>query len=139
MEIPDAWTRGERRGFSLFERGTPLLEGEAWDLQKASDDVVAALGAQIASDTWMGWKYIPSCDLAGADVSNATALPARVDLKEVWMGQGEVAFHEVAWEKAPMSSRIVNALRELPIVQYQGAVMTRASQDLLIRKQYALE
>ena len=138
-EIPDAWMRDGKRGFSLSENGTLLLEGEVSDLQKPSDEVVTAIGAQIASETWMGWKYIPSCDLRGADVSNATALPAKVNLREVWIGQGEVAFHEVAWEKAPMSSRIVNALRELPIVQYQGAVMTRASQDLLIREQYALE
>ena len=55
------------------------------------------------------------------------------------MGAGEIAFHEVEWEKAPMSSHVVNALRALPVVQYQGAVMTRGSQDLLIRKQYAME
>jgi len=138
-DIPDAWMRDGKRGFSVSENGTLLLEGEVSDLQKLSDEAVGAMAEQIAAGTWMGWKYVPSCDLRGADVSNATALPAKMDLKEAWMGQGEVAFHEVAWENAPMSSRVVNTLRELPITQYQGAVMTRGSQDLLIREQYAMQ
>ena len=138
-DIPDAWLRGEERGFSVSENGTPLFEGKASGLEKLSDEAVQMMSEQMAAGIWMGWKYLPTCDLKGAEVSHATALPANTDIKEAWMGAGEIAFHEVEWEKAPMSSHVVNALRALPVVQYQGAVMTRGSQDLLIRKQYAME
>ncbi|RJP75265.1 MAG: hypothetical protein C4532_00625 [Candidatus Abyssobacteria bacterium SURF_17] len=138
-EIPDAWMRDGKRGFTASENGTLLLEGEIWDLREATPEEMQAMAEQNKGKIWMGWKYIPSCDLRGADVSNATALPAKSDIKNVWMGQGKVTFHEVAWEKAPLSSRVVNVLNKLPVVQYQGALMTRGSQDLLIHLQHPME
>lgn len=138
-DIPDAWMRNGKRGFTVSERGTLLLEGEVSDLQKLDTDGIQAIVAQMEGKIWMGWKHIPSCDLRGADVSNATALPARAEIREAWMGRGEVIFHEVAWEKAPLSWQPVNALRRLPIVQYQGALMMRTTQDLLIHQQYVLK
>jgi hypothetical protein len=137
-EIPDAWLRDERRGFFVAENGARLLEGEVSNLQKLDDQTVRAMAEQNAAMTWMGWKYIPSCDLRGADTSNATALPAKAGLREAWMGQGEVGFHDVSFEEAPISSRFIGTLKKLPIVQYQGAVMTRGSQDLLIHQQRPL-
>jgi acetoacetate decarboxylase len=134
-EIPDAWIRDGKRGFSISENGALLLEGEVSNLQKLSDDALKELAAQAAAATWMSWKYVPSCDLRGADISTATALPAKAVFREAWMGQGQVNFHSVQWEHAPLSYRIINALKELPIVDYQGAVLTRLSQDLLIHQQ----
>jgi len=138
-DIPDAWARDDKNGFSVSENGSLLLEGEVSGLQKLSDEALQAMLAQVEGKIWMGWKYIPSCDLKGADVSTATALPAKADIKEAWIGQGEIVFHETAWEKAPMSYRVVNTLRELPIVEYQAGIMTRGSQDLLIHQQYPME
>ena len=116
-----------------------LLEGEVSGLMKLDDDGLKALVAQMEGKIWMGWKYFPSCDFKKADVSYATALPADGETREAWIGQGTVEFHEVAWEKAPMSSRIVNTLKKLPIVQYQAGVVTRGWQELLIHKQYPME
>jgi hypothetical protein len=138
-DIPDAWMRDDKKGFAVSENGTMLLEGEVSGLTKLDDDGLKAVVAQMEGKIWMGWKYFPSCDFSKADVSYATALPADGELREAWMGQGTVTFHEVTWEKAPMSSRIINTLRALPIVQYQGAVVTRGWQELLIHKQYAME
>lgn len=138
-EIPDAWMRDGKRGFSVSENGTLLLEGEVSGLQKLPDDGLRELAAQASAGTWMGWKYIPSCDLQGADISTATALPAKATFREAWMGQGTVRFHEVKWENAPLSFRVIRALKELPVVDYQGALLTRLSQDLLIHKQHHIE
>jgi hypothetical protein len=138
-DIPDAWMRNGKRGFIVSENGTPLLEGEVSNLTKLDDDGLAALVAQVEGLTWMGWKYIPACNLSGSDVSTPTALPAKAELREAWMGQGEILFHEVAWEKAPLSHIAVNALRKLPVVQYQAGIMTRGSQNLLIHKQYPMQ
>ena len=138
-DIPDAWMRDGKKGFTVSENGTLLFEGEVSDLQELSDEPLRAMVAQMEGQIWMGWKYVPSCDLKGADVSHATALPSDGEIKEAWMGQGNIIFHETAWEKAPMSYRIVNALRELPIVQYQGGIVTRGWQNLLIREQRPME
>lgn len=138
-EIPDAWMRGEERGFTVSEGGTLLLEGAVNNLQRVSDEELGLINLQAGSGIWMGWKYIPSCDMKTADVSNATALPAKTDLKEAWLGNGDILFHEVAWEKAPMSARAVNAIKQLPVVEMQRAIITRGSQDLLIHKQHVLK
>lgn len=138
-DIPDAWLRDGKRGFTVSENGSLLLEGEVSGLQKLSDDAIQAMLAQVEGQIWMGWKHIPSCDLRGADVSSATALPAKAVVREAWMGQGKVAFHDVAWEKAPLSWLVVKTLKELPIVEYQTGLMTRLSQDLLIHQQRRME
>jgi hypothetical protein len=138
-DIPDAWIRGDRHGFSVSESGTRLLEGEVSGLTRLNDDALKMMAADTEGQVWMGWKYFPSCDLKGASLSHATALPARVETKEAWLGKGELTFHDVPWEKAPMSSRIVSRLKELPILEYQASVLTRGSQDLLIHKQHAME
>jgi hypothetical protein len=138
-EIPDAWTRDDGRGFSVSEKGTRLLEGEISGLTPLDGDAIEAMAAQTAGQLWMGWKYFPSCDLRDASLSHATALPARTEIREAWLGKGELTFHAVPWEKAPSSSRIVSTLAELPIVEVQAAVLTRGSQDLLIQEQHAME
>lgn len=138
-DIPDAWTRDGKRGFSVSENGTLLFEGELSDLQKIPDEALGPLVAQRESKARMGWKYIPSCDMRGADVSNVTMLPTKDTFKEVWMGQGKLMIHNVTWERAPLSSRIVNILRELPVLEYKGGFMSRFSHDLLIDKQYPMK
>ncbi len=138
-EIPDAWMRDGKKGFTVSEHGTLLLEGEVWDLRKPTDEELKAMAERSKGKVTMGWKYIPSCDLSGADVSTATALPAKSDIKEILVGQGKIVFHETEWEKAPLSSRVVNTLKKLPVLQYQGAIVTRGSNDLLIYQQHPME
>ncbi|MFO7963837.1 MAG: acetoacetate decarboxylase family protein [Desulfobacterales bacterium] len=138
-DIPDAWIVNGKRGFSVSEGGILLLEGEIGDLTKASDEELELINRQARDAVWMGWKYIPSCDMKSSDASFATALPAATELTEAWLGKGHILFHTVAWKRAPMSARVINALKQLPIVEIQGGVITRGSQDLLIEKQYALK
>lgn len=121
------------------EKGTVILEGEVWDLREATDAEIQLMAEQNKGKITMGWKCIPSCDLRGADVSTATALPTNLVTRAAWVGQGRAVFHEVPWEKAVLSHRIVNTLRLLPVVQEIGAVMTRYSVDLLIHEQRHME
>jgi acetoacetate decarboxylase len=137
--IPDAWQRDGKEGFSVSEYGTLLLEGTLWDLKEAAEAERAQVQAQVDSQLWMGWKYVPACDLRGADASFATALPAANGIERAWLGKGEVLFHPTAWERAPLSHRVVQALAGLPVEQGLGAVKTRGWQDLLISRQHPLE
>jgi hypothetical protein len=138
-EIPDAWMRKGKRGFAVSESGTVILEGEVWDLREATDAEIGLMAEQNKGKITMGWKHIPSCDLRGADVSSATALPTHLVTKSAWVGQGRAVFHEVPWEKAVLSHRIVSTLRRLPVVQEMGAIMARYSVDLLIHQQSHME
>jgi hypothetical protein len=137
-DIPDAWMRDGKRGFTASEYGTILLEGEVWDLHQPSEEEMKTLADQ-PHGIWMGWKYIPSCDLRGADLSNATALPSSGETKELLVGNGKITFHDVTWEEAPLSFRVVNTLKKLPVVEYKTAVLTRGPSQLLIHKQHPMK
>jgi len=136
-EIPDTWSRDGRRGFSVSEYGTLLLEGEVWDLHAPSEAEMKAL-SERPGGIWMGWKFIPSPDLRGADVSYPTALPSRGETKEILLGKGKIEFRDVMWEESPLSSRVIKALKKLPIVEYRGATVTRGWNELLIHKQRSM-
>ena len=138
-QIPDAWTREGKKGFMVSEDGNLLLEAEVGDLRSASVDELAGINQKSQDGAWMGWKYIPSCDLKTADVSSATILPAKTEITEAWIGTGIVIFHEVEWKKSPLSARAVKALSRLPVLEYMGAIITRGSQDLLIHQQYLIK
>ena len=77
--------------------------------------------------------------MRSAELSHATALPARSEIHEAWTGQGRVVFHEAKWEQAPLSFNAVNALAALPVETSLGAAVTHGSQDLLISQQHPLE
>lgn len=81
-------------------------------------------------------KYFPRIGEWGtADVSYLTFTPSLApDLKvqEAWRGDGTVVFHKATWEDMPTQYNIVNALRDLTVVEYRGAQMitTVGAKDL---------
>ncbi len=137
-DIPDAWDRDGRRGFEVFEKGTPLVSGEIRDARELSPGEIQAIVKQNEGRIWMGWKHIPACDFRGADLSYATALPFNAEIKEARAGSGEVTFHAAAWEEAPISHRAATALSRLPVLDACGALMTRGTKQLLIAEQHAM-
>ena len=80
----------------------------------------------------MGWKYIPKTGEPGAEVSHATLFPTEPTFTEAWNGNGEVKWYRLTWEQNPTQFYIVNALEELPIIEYRSAVVLKGSTNLLV-------
>lgn len=113
-------------------RGHAIVDLAIRDLARLSDDQTAALTAAGARGHWMGWKYVPSPDGIGAEVSHATLFPTTPSLREAWAGRGEVRWHRLTWEQNPTQFHIANALAELPILEYRSAIVTRGGTDLAV-------
>ena len=87
----------------------------------------------------MGWKYIPNTGRPGAAVSHATLVPTAARPNEAWSGEGQVDWHPLTWEQNPTQFHIVNALAELPILEYRYAVVTKGATTLSVPGQSVRE
>jgi hypothetical protein len=115
-----------------------MVEGEVWDLREPTQEEMQATG-EAMSGAWMGWKFIPSNNLQGADVNNATMMAGDGQTTKLLVGKGKVTFHKVEWEDAPLSYRVMEGLTKLPILEYKGAVLSSGPSRLLIHKQYPMK
>ena len=80
----------------------------------------------------MGWKYIPNMDGVGASVSAPTLFPAENAYVAAQLGTGSVEWERLTWEQNPTQYHIVNALADLPIIEYLPAIMTKGSTNLVV-------
>lgn len=120
-EVPDIRTINDRKSFFAAEDGTRLLEGEVWDLKEKTAKEIEQMEKDSEGKCWLGYKHFPAVDLKGADISYATYLPTSNVIKRAWSAQGSLQFHDVPWEKAPLSSSVASVLKRLPIKEYVGA------------------
>ena len=76
-------------------------------------------------------KYIPKTgDWGKADVRYVTHIPAATPNKKIlqqWSASGKVQFHHARWEDMPTQYNIVNALADLPILEYRDASVTKTT------------
>ncbi len=78
----------------------------------------------------LGWRYIPNIGSPGAALSHATLYP--VDATYL---SGSSASGRIAWTKAdplhnPVQASAVNALADLPVLEYRNCVFAKAATNL---------
>jgi acetoacetate decarboxylase len=86
-------------------------------------------------DNWMGWRYFPKVGGVGTSMSEPTLFPIENNVREAWVGQGEVVWQHLTWEQNPTQFHIVNALAALPNLEYRQAVVTKGSMNLVVPDQ----
>lgn len=120
-EVPDIRTIDNKKSFFAAEDGSRLIEGTLWDFKEKTIEEIKQMENDSKGECWLGYKYFPAADLKDADISYATYLPTSNIIKKAWSAQGRLQFHDVPWEKAPLSSSVASTLRKLPIKEYVGA------------------
>lgn len=115
-DVPDAEVAGDRRSFECREFDTTLLRGSAVAGDEFSPQQLDRLRATGRDAHSLGWKYIPgpTRDIPDADYPTRTPNPVAYD--RAWTATGSVEFCDIPWEAAPVSHRIVERLRALPVV-----------------------
>jgi hypothetical protein len=82
------------------------------------------------SEGTLHFKYIPKTgEWGSADVAYAVLTPAHTPnrvVQERWTGEGNVQFHQAAWEDLPTMFHIVNAFHDLEILEHRGATVVKA-------------
>jgi len=97
-----------------------------------AEEIVELQKSIEGKDNWMGWKYIPNADGVGTSLSIPTLFPAETVYTAVQIGSGSVAWEHLEWEQNPTQYHIVNALADLPVLEYLPAVMTKGSTNLAV-------
>lgn len=112
-------------------RGHTLVEMAVRDLQAVPEAGLAQMREAANSSYWMGWRYVANIGKPGAAISHATCIPSGGAPREVWLGKGELRWHPTSWEKNPTQSHIVNALADLPILEYRWAQVSKGGSTLV--------
>jgi hypothetical protein len=84
----------------------------------------------------MGWRYLPAVGGFGAALSEPTTFPSENVITEALVGEGEVDWNHLTWEQNPTQFHIVNALADLPILEYRPAIVTKGSSNLLLPERW---
>jgi len=130
-DIPDHQIINGKWSVNASHFSNRILSMSAKDLIVPSDEEIAESQESMkGKDNWLGWKYIPSPDGVGADVSYPTIFPSENETTEIWVGQGSVQWEHLTWEQNPTQSHIVNALADLPILDYVHTAVIKGSCDL---------
>jgi hypothetical protein len=123
--IPEVHAGSGTAAFELRERESLLLSGMVSELMPVDPNRLDAMRRAAAEVTVFGWKYIPGFNAPDADYP--TRIPLRFDWTAAQSGVGTLAFDAPSWEQAPVGSRIVAALAELPVLKYRHALVATGS------------
>lgn len=128
----DVW----RCGASHF--GSQILEMSISEVRQPSpEEIAAAQEAQEGKDNPMGWRYIPAVGGFGAALSEPTTFPSENVITEAYVGAGTIRWNHLTWEQNPTQFHIVNALADLPVLEYRPAFITKGSTNLFIPERWS--
>jgi hypothetical protein len=80
----------------------------------------------------MGWRYLPLVGGFGAAISEPTTFPSENVITEAYVGEGSIDWNHLTWEQNPTQFHIVNALADLPVLEYRPAIVTKGSTNLFV-------
>jgi acetoacetate decarboxylase len=121
-EVPDAVAAAGCLTFECREFGRTLLRGEAHNLVERTPEQMDRLRKAAGQGFSLGWKYIPGPKLSSEpDCDYPTKASNPVFYARGWKAEGTVEFCSPSWEEAPVSTRILSKLRQLPIIEYRPA------------------
>ena len=96
------------------------------------EEIAAAQKAKEGQDNPMGWRYIQKAGAPDPALDEYTTFPSENHLRQIMLGEGNVDWNRLTWEQNPTQFHIVNALEQLPIVEYRPAMITRGATNLVL-------
>ena len=114
--------------------GNKIVDLFAHDfVEVPTEQVAAARRAQEGKEHPLTWRYIPAVGGYGSpSVSEAVTFPSENIYSSVMVGEGTVKWTSLRWEDNPTQFHIVNALGQLPVLEYLPAIVTRGSTNLVL-------
>jgi 3-hydroxyacyl-CoA dehydrogenase len=97
-----------------------------------AEEMAVAQEAQQGKDHPMGWRYLPAVGGFGAAISQPTTFPSESVYTGAWIGEGKIDWNRLTWQQNPTQCHIVNALADLPILEYLPAMVTTGSTNLFL-------
>ena len=131
-DIPDHSVVAGQWRATASHFGHTIVDLEIADLQELTAAEIASGAADQPESTPMAWRHLPQIGGFGTAVTGPTAFPSENRLTSVSVGSGRVDWHELTWEQNPTQFHIVNALAELPVLEYGLALVTEGSTNLIV-------
>jgi 3-hydroxybutyryl-CoA dehydrogenase len=97
-----------------------------------AEEMAADAAAREGKDNPMGWRFLPGIGGFGTALSETTLFPSETVFTEVQVGEGAIDWNRLTWEQNPTQYHIVNALAELPVLEYRPAAVTSGSANLVV-------
>lgn len=127
-DIPDYHRLGERITANASHEGRVFLELEL-NGEKAftAGELSAMSGSRVNQ---LGWRYIPNIGRPGAALSHATLYPVDATFLAGSSGTGKVAWTKADPAFNPLQAAIINALADLPVLEYKTCVFAKMVTNL---------
>lgn len=130
-DIPAVDYDGDTWKFTCSEYGQSLISGELRGMKELSSQEVAEQHGQAGRDPVnFRYKHIPRAS-GGCDVSYLMrGNNFRATIDAAWEGSGSHTIHATAFEDAPVSHRVLEGLRSLPVLEYRAARASHGTIDI---------
>lgn len=138
-DIPDHSIIGGEWRSNASHFGHKILDLSIDKLRAATaEELEAEKTSQEGKDNPMGLRYLPAVGGFGKPaVCEATTFPSESIYTEALVGEGKLDWNHLTWEQNPTQFHIVNALADLPVLQYLPAVVTKGSTNLMIPERWS--
>ena len=83
-------------------------------------------------DNPMAWRFFPGVGGFNQGTNEFTTFPSENVIKEAWVGEGTARWQQLSWEQNPTQYHIVNALADLPVLDWRPALVVRGSTNLIV-------
>ncbi len=128
-EIPDHHRLGNLLTVHASHEGRVFLEIEL-ELERECTAEELAEMSDRGRINQLGWRYIPNIGKPGAALSHATLYPVDARYLSASTGSGKATWTKPNPLYNPSQGPAVNALADLPVIEYEGGLFARAVTNL---------
>ncbi|WP_237444831.1 acetoacetate decarboxylase family protein [Sinobacterium norvegicum] len=138
-DIPDHSVLNNDWQCNASHFGHKIIDLGITDLQPVSAaDIAAQQEANADSDNPMGLRYMPAIGGFGPPAINqAVTFPSKSEFSEAYIGTGHIDWQQLTWEQNPTQFHIVNALKDLPVLEMLPAIVTRGKTNLILPERWS--
>ncbi len=134
-DIPDHSTNGGIWRCNASHFGHKIVDMEVSNIRAPElEEIAASAQAKQGKDNPMGWRYMQKAGELCPRVDEYTTYPSENKITQILLGEGKLDWNELTWEQNPTQFHIVNAMKELPILEYRPAAITKGSTNLFLPK-----
>jgi len=131
-DIPDHSVVDGQWHSSVSHFDSQILDMSIKNLRTPTLEEIEAAQKPQDKDHPMAFRYLPVVGGFGATVKEPTTFPSDSVYTAAWVGEGKINWNHLTWEQNPTQCHIVNALADLPVLEYLPAMVTTGSTNLFV-------
>ncbi|MEP1469351.1 MAG: acetoacetate decarboxylase family protein [Halieaceae bacterium] len=132
-DIPEHTVFDGRWETAASHFGSRFLDMQIDDLRAPTEQEIVDNAAEKAGkDNPMGWRFMPGLLGFGQSLNEFVTYPSQTDITEAFVGHGSLSWEHMTWEQNPTQHHIINAIADLPVLEYLPAIVAKGSTNLIL-------